>query len=356
MKALLSALLAAGLVALAAEPVSAQQEWSFEGDQVLVSNLIGNITVSGHDGSRIVVRVRPGGDDSDILDYQVKEGGRAEFHVVYPLEQELDYSYPRRGGGSMETRVESWRKASGFMEDLYGGVSSRDRIRIRDGRGSEAWADLEVLVPNGVKTHIRLAVGELEAKNVNGDIFLDTYSGPVRASNITGNTLIDTGSGSVVASMIRGDLNIDTGSGRVEADDVEGDEILIDTGSGRVTLERAKGRSVTVDTGSGSVSASEIDADDTLIDTGSGSVTLDLVRMGNGRHVVDTGSGGVTVYLPSDASCRIIADTGSGGIELDIPNATLSRMSRDHIELSVGGGDGRLEIDTGSGSIKIRTR
>ena len=105
-----------------------------------------------------------------------------------------------------------------------------------------------------------------------------------------------------------------------------------------------------------SVHASEIDADDTVIDTGSGSVTLDLVRMGSGRHVIDTGSGGVTVYLPRDASCEIIADTGSGGIELDIPNATLTKMSRDRVELSVGGGDGRLEIDTGSGSIKLRTR
>jgi hypothetical protein len=356
MKALLSALLAAGLVALAAQPVSAQQEFSFEGDQVFVSNLIGEITVSGHDGSRIVVRAHARGDDAGILDFQVKEGGRAEFHVVYPLDQELDYSYPRRGGGRMKTRVESWRKASSFMEDLYSGVSGRDEIEIRDGRGSEAWADLEILVPRGVKTRVRLAVGELEARNVEADIFLDTYSGPVRASNITGETIIDTGSGSVVASMIRGDLNIDTGSGSVEASDVTGDDILIDTGSGRVTLDRATGRSVTIDTGSGSVRASEIDANDTVIDTGSGSVTLDLVRMGTGRHVIDTGSGGVTVYLPSDASCEIIADTGSGGIELDIPNATLSKLSRDRVELSVGGGDGRLEIDTGSGSIKLRTR
>lgn len=356
MRAFVSVLLTAGLVGLAARSAPAQQEWTFEGNQLLVSNLAGNITVRGHDGSRIVVRARTGGDDAGILDFQVKQGGQAEFHVVYPLEQELDYSYPRRGSGRVQIRVENWRKASSFMEELYSGVRSRDEIEIRDGRGAEAWADLEVLVPRGVPTHVLLAVGELEARDVEADVFLDTHSGPVRASNIHGETKVDTGSGSVVVSMIRGDLNIDTGSGRVEASDVEGDDILIDTGSGSVTLERAKGRSVKLDTGSGSVEASEIDAEDSLIDTGSGSVKLDLVRMGSGRHVIDTGSGGVSVYLPQDASCRIIADTGSGGIDLDIPNAMLTRMSRDHVELSIGGGDGRLEIDTGSGSINIRAR
>ncbi|NIR46374.1 MAG: DUF4097 domain-containing protein [Gemmatimonadetes bacterium] len=356
MKALLSALLTAGLVGLAAEPVVAQQEWSFEGDEVLVSNLIGEVTVRGHDGARIVVRVRPGGGDAGILDYRVKQGGSAEFHVVYPLADVLDYDYPRRRGGRTEIRVGNWRRASSFMEDLYSGVSSRDEIEIRGGRGAEAWADLEILVPRGVKTHVRLAVGEVEARDVQADIFLDTYSGPARAMNITGRTHIDTGSGSVAVSMIRGDLHVDTGSGRVEAEDVQGDDILIDTGSGSVTLDRATGRSVKIDTGSGSVTASEIDADDTVVNTGSGSVTLDLVRMGTGRHLVDTGSGRVTVYLPEDASCRITADTGSGGIELDIPNAQLRRMSRDHIELMVGDGAGDLEIDTGSGSIAIRRR
>lgn len=356
MKAFLSALLTAGLVALAAVPVEAQQEWSFEGDELLVSNLIGEVTVRGHDGRRIVVRIRPGGDDAGVLDYQVKKGGKAEFHVVYPLSESRDFRYPRMSGGQTNIRVGSWRRASSFMEDLYSGVSSREKIEIRDGGGTEAWADLEILVPRGVATHIRLAVGKIEARDVQADVFLDSYSGPVRAENIHGETKIDTGSGAVIARAIRGDLNVDTGSGSVDVSDVEGDDLVIDTGSGRVSVEGAKARKLKVDTGSGSVDASEIDVDDTLIDTGSGSVTLDLARMGQGKHVIDTGSGSVTVRLPEDVSSRIIADTGSGVITLDVPNAMLRKLSRDHVELEIGGGDAVLEIDTGSGSISIQTR
>jgi DUF4097 and DUF4098 domain-containing protein YvlB len=80
------------------------------------------------------------------------------------------------------------------------------------------------------------------------------------------------------------------------------------------------------------------------------------VRMGSGTYLIDTGSGGVTVNMPTDASVHVFAETGSGGIDLDVPNAMLRRMSRDEIELEIGGGDARLEIDTGSGGITLRTR
>jgi hypothetical protein len=352
----LGALAAGGLIILAARPAEAQNEWSFEGDRLLVTNLIGEVTVRGHDGSRIIVRAQPGGDDANMLDFQVKQGGRAEFHVVYPFRESLSYSYPNRRGGSTETRVENWVDESSFMEDLYSGVSGRDRIKIRGSGDLEAWADLEILVPRGVESRIVVAVGEIRASNVEAALDLDTHSGPVSAENIRGSTNIDTGSGSVVAKSITGNLTIDTGSGSVEAADVEGDDVRIDTGSGRVTADRIRGRDLEIDTGSGSVRTTEIYTTSSLIDTGSGSVTLDLMQLGEGRHVIDTGSGSVTITMPADASVRITADTGSGGIDLDIPNAMLRRVSRDHIELEIGGGDATMEIDTGSGGITIKTR
>ncbi len=353
----LSALVAAALLMLAALPARAQQEWSFEGNELLVTNLVGEITVRGHDGSRIVVRVQPLGDDADVIRFEVKRGGDAEFHVVFPLEQSTRYSYPRRRGGRTEFRLESWRDESAFLEEIYSGISGRERIEVGGDRdGLEAWADLEVLLPRGVDAVVKVAVGELKAMDVEADILLDTHSGPVTAQNIQGNTNIDTGSGSVDVSGVRGSLYVDTGSGRVEAADIEGERITIDTGSGRVTVERATARQMEIDTGSGSVRTSRIYCDNSIVDTGSGSVTLDLMELSGGSHSVDTGSGSVTVNMPADASVRIIADTGSGGIDLDVPNAMLRRMSRDEVELEIGGGAARLEIDTGSGGITIRTR
>jgi hypothetical protein len=355
----LSALVAGVLVVMAAAPAQAQQEYSFEGNELLVTNLVGEVTVRGHDGSRIIVRVQPGGDDADAITFEVKEGGRAEFHSVFPLDRATEIHYPRRRGGSSQFRLENWTDESSFLEDLYAGISGRERIEIGDdvGRGAlEAWADLEVLVPRGVDTRVAIAVGEIKAMDVEAGLDLDTYSGSVTAENIGGDTRVDTGSGSVEVTGIRGDLWVDTGSGSVDAENIEGNDIRIDTGSGSVTVYSAAAASLEVDTGSGSVRTRDISCDRAKIDTGSGSVTLDLVRMGGGDYVVDTGSGSVTVNLPADASVHVIAETGSGGINLDVPNAMLRRMSRDEIELEIGGGDARLEIDTGSGGITLRTR
>lgn len=353
----LSALAVAAMLMVATPLQAQQQEWSFEGERLLVTNMIGVVTVRGHDGDRIIVRAQPGGEDGELIRYEVKHDGAAEFHTVFPLDQYREYSYPRRRGGSSSFHVDDWRDESSFLEQLLSMVSGRDRVRIRDRGGDvEAWVDLEVLIPRGVSSRVKIAVGEIDASDVEAAVDLDTHSGSVRAHNIGGSTRIDTGSGSVEARMIRGALHVDTGSGSVEAADIEGESVLIDTGSGSVRLDGAKAREVEIDTGSGSVRTSNIDARDTRVDTGSGSVTLDLVRLADGNHLVDTGSGRVTVMLPEDASVRIFAETGSGGIDLDVPAAKLRRMSRDEVELEIGDGRANLTIDTGSGGITLRRR
>ena len=350
------ALVAGLIIALSPEPAVAVQEWSFEGSELLVTNFAGEVVVRGHDDSRIVVRAKPSGVDSDLLDFQVKPDGRAEFHVVYPLGQSREFHHPRNYGSESSFRLGSFTDESRLLREIYSEFSDRTRIEIGGDDGLDIHADLEVLVPRGVSTRIKLAVGEIRADNVEASLDLDTHSGGVRADNIRGDTRVDTGSGSVRVAMIRGSVNIDTGSGSVQADDLEGDDILIDTGSGRVEVNNAKSRSLSIDTGSGSVRTANIEAVETSIDTGSGSVTLDLVRLGDGHHKVDTGSGRVTIRVPSDASVRVRAETGSGGISLDLPDAKLRRMSRDEVELEIGDGRAVLDIETGSGGVKIERR
>ncbi len=353
----LTALVTGALIALASQSGAAQEEFSFEGDELLVTNFVGEITVRGHDGSRIIVRARTGGDDGDMLDFQVKQNGSAEFHVIYPLGESTRFVYPRRRGGHSQFNLSSFTRESSLLDDIYSEFSSRKRIEINDGgRGLEAWADLEILVPRGVASRVKVAVGEIRANDVEADLDLDTHSGSVEVENITGDTRVDTGSGQVTARRIRGSLDVDTGSGRVDVADVEGDEIRVDTGSGSVTVDGAKARRLEIDTGSGGVRTTNIDVGNSLIDTGSGSVTLDMVQLASGDHVIDTGSGSVTIKIPSDASVRIHAETGSGGINLDVPEAKLRRMSRDEIELEIGAGNASLRIDTGSGGVTIESR
>jgi len=68
---------------------------------------------------------------------------------------------------------------------------------------------------------------------------------------------------------------------------------------------------------------------------------------------VDSGSGDVTLRVPRELSAEIEADTGSGQIEMDIPGLTRKQSERRQVSGVVGSGQGSIEVDTGSGSIRI---
>lgn len=337
--------------------LQAQQEWTLQGRELLVTDLIGKVTVRGHDGPGIVVRARPGGRDAGQIRFETRQDGRAEFHAIFPLRESLRYVYPALGHSRTSFTVRSWERESSVLERALGAIGVHDHVEVygQDRSGAlEAWADLEILVPEGVPIRVRVGVGDLEAAGVRAALDLDGTSGTVTARDIRGDTRIDTGSGSVEATTVRGDLNVDTGSGDVRARDVEGGTLHIDTGSGSATADGVRVHELYIDTGSGEVDVTEATVDESKIDTGSGSVSVSLTRLDRGSHDIDTGSGPVTVFFPPDASVRIRAETSSGGIRVDVPAARLRKMSRDEVELEIGDAAAYLHIDTGSGTVSIR--
>lgn len=333
-----------------ATPAVAQERYAVGGDDVAIYNLAGAVTVAGGQGSDVGVEVMRGGSDAQRLDVQIGEiDGRQTLRVVYPADR-IVYD-PGRGGGNTTVTVRrdgTWGGDGG----IGGWLGRGDRVRISSrGSGLDAHADLRVTVPEGQRVALYLAVGRITAANVNGHVVLDTHAGGVEARDMTGYLNVDTGSGSVAVHGMDGDLLIDTGSGGVRVSDVTGQEIGIDTGSGGVEADGLAARRIDIDTGSGSIAMRRSSARDIRLDTGSGSVRADLTTDLD-RLVVDTGSGSVTVRLPADLSARVDIETGSGGIHTDFPVMT-TRRARDELRGTIGDGRGTIEIDTGSGSVRL---
>ena len=314
-----------------------EKQHSFSGDNLTVTNLIGTIRVEGHGGSNFEVRVRVEGDAAaaDLIRIETREGADAGLAVVFPVEQHTRYVYPELGGNS-KTTFSLDDDGRGWMSRILGGVMGSDQIQVRgSGSGLRVWADVTVKVPSGGSLEVSHGVGSLEANGVSGELVLDVRSG------------------SVAATDIHGDLNVDTGSGNVTVSEVTG-ELMVDTGSGNVEIESIRAVAINVDTGSGRVRATSVSADEVEIDTGSGSVVLELDRMGDGEFNVDTGSGSISVKLPPGASARLKADTGSGGIDLDLGGAAqILHQDRDSLVAQLGDGGARVDLDAGSGSIRI---
>jgi len=327
-------LLAACLALVALSPAIAgfDERKTFDGDQLLIRNLIGRIDIQGHSGSEFEVEIRVRGRDAtaDLVRIDADEVNYSELIVEFPLDESRRYVYPELGRSSVKFGDDS---GGGWLSGLFG--SSRKIEVTGSGRGLEIWADATVKVPHGKTLKIEHGVGEIHATDVEASLDLACHTCPIEVVGMKGRVDADTGSGSVWLENVRGD-------------------IAADTGSGRVSLIRCEGGSVDVDTGSGRVNAQSVGADELTIDTGSGSVELQLDRMGGGSFEIDTGSGRVELQLPTDASARIFAETGSGGIHLDLDEGyTLIEKEKDACELQVGGGDAVVRLDTGSGSIRI---
>jgi lia operon protein LiaG len=331
-------------VLVGAGTAEAQETHRITGRDVAVYNLAGKARVVAGNGSDVVVRITRGGSDAGRLEVETGAvGGRETLRVIYPDDQVVYPGMGRRSSNSTRVRPDG----------TFGGGGPRgDRVEIRGGgRGLEAWADLVIEVPSGKEFALYLAVGEVEAEGVSANLTIDTGSGSVDVRDVVGSLNVDTGSGSVDVRGVEGTLFVDTGSGSVFAMDVSGGEINIDTGSGGVRGSGLTAERMRVDTGSGSIELDEVTAPRVVLDTGSGSV--DLVLLTDVEVLdVDTGSGSVTIRAPEDLGAEIDIETGSGGIDLDFPVRVRS-MRRDEVSGTLGDGQGRIRIDTGSGGVRL---
>ncbi len=334
-----------------------ERDHSFKADELILTNLIGEVRVESASGDRYEVHVAVRGEDADtdLIEVVLDEGREARLDVRFPVEEHSRYVYPELGRGSSTT---IWQHDQGSDDEGWWSHLKRalggEKITVRgSGRGLEVWADITIKIPDGRKTKIFLGAGDMTARGVDGKLVLDTHSGPVTVDGHKGHLVCDTGSGSVDVRDIDGPLLADTGSGAVHVENQRGGSLKVDTGSGAVTIDLADTDDLYVDTGSGRVSAKRVKTDKARIDTGGGSVPLQLARMGTGRFVIVTGSGGVRLGLPDDASATISVDTGSGGIHADVPGAEILHKERGELKMRVGDGKARVVVDTGSGGVTI---
>lgn len=372
---ILAVLVVAALGGVASE--SRAEEWTesftFDGKDLRVANLIGEIQIEGARGSGFEIEVRVQGRDAgrDVIRIDEDHGRNPTLAVRFPVKEQKKYVYPPMGNSRSSFSLTRHSNGDWWKEAL--GLFSGDKIEVSGtGRGMEVWADIRVRVPRGSRLVVEHGVGHTEARNVDGDLNLNTRSGSVDVDGITGEVMVDTGSGGVMVSNVNGDLsvdtgsgsvgvrqvegelNIDTGSGSVKIEDTSGARVLVDTGSGEVTLDGISCRSLSVDTGSGGITAGGIRAEEATLDTGSGSVLLELAEMARGDIEIDTGSGSIDLRLPASASATVYASTGSGGIDVNADDVHMLEKSRDEKRFEIGDGRGsRINLETGSGSIRV---
>jgi lia operon protein LiaG len=337
-------------VLLLASALNAQapERRSVSGQAVAIYNLAGRMTVVGGTGPDVVVEIARGGAEGNRL--RVETGSRGEWQTLRVLYPSNRIVYPQLGdrGSRTSVRVDD----QGYFHDSGDWGRGRDRVEIRgSGSGTEAWADLRIVVPRGKRLAVHLAAGDATVSNVDGDLHIDVSAASITTERTRGRLSLDTGSGSVRVTDAQGPVNLDTGSGTVTVSDVRGDELRMDTGSGSITARNVEVGTLSADVGSGGVRLSGIKASRLSLDTGSGSSDIELLSDVE-DVTVDAGSGSVSLRLPANVGAEVDIETGSGGIETDFP-IQVTRFERNSLRGRLGDGRGRIRIESGSGRVRL---
>jgi lia operon protein LiaG len=334
-----------------AAPTDLSHRVTLTGSDIAVYNLAGQARLEAGSGSAVQVTITQQGRDADELKIEQSPiRGRTTFRVVYPGNRII---YPEMGRGSntsIRVRDDGTFGGNNNHGDWFG---SGDNVRISgSGSGTEAHADLAITIPRGQKFSLFLAAGEVTVTNIDGELHVDTGSGPVSSSHTRGDLSIDTGSGEINVGGAEGDVKLDTGSGDVNVTGVHGDELNVDTGSGTIRARDIEVSNLALATGSGDVEAVNLKADRIAVDTGSGSVELGLFAMAH-SIAVDTGSGDVTLRVPSGAGADISFETGSGGFDYEGLPVQLHKLEQGTYRGRLGSGGAQVQIETGSGDLRL---
>jgi lia operon protein LiaG len=347
--------LAIAALALIAQRAAAQTEHkTLSGSSIAIYDLAGHVQVEQGTGSDVTVEVTLAGHDAKKLSIEVGElHGRNTLRIRYPDD---DIVYPDLGRWSnSEFRINSdgtWGGNNNGDDDDRGWGGRRIRIK-GSGSGTEAWADLKILVPAGKDLAVYTGVGELGATHVNADLRLSAASGHVTATDTKGNLIASTGSGGVeVRSASGDDVRISSGSGGIRANDVNGKRLRVSTGSGGVTASGLASEDLNVSVGSGSLRIDDTRSPEVHLSAGSGGIRAGFATPVKSLDV-SNGSGGVTVTLPGAVNAQVDVETGSGGIDSDFP-ITVNRMERHQLRGQIGDGSGHIRIRSGSGSVQLR--
>ncbi|TYP70721.1 DUF4097 family beta strand repeat-containing protein [Paenibacillus methanolicus] len=276
------------------------------------------------------------------------------------LGSEGDFSF-----GTVEVAKEASASAAG-IERIKLGASAADIDIVRGtsdefkatltGRASKKFLDrIEVkLVPSGgeLLVDVKASTGFTIGFNIlDVDLRLEV---PDRQWS---KFAIDGGSGNVELSDLKIDeLVASIGSGNVHVKNLTSRKLELEAGSGNIHAESSKANQVEMDVSSGNLRLTDVEAATVDADTGSGNIYVTADQL-SGSVKAETGSGNVTIAtLAPPESATIQFASGSGDLKNEWEDGRESDEEGVQEQIVFGGGDVRVEVETGSGNLYLERR
>lgn len=236
------------------------------------------------------------------------------------------------------------------------------RVKVKKRRGSWSnWGDedddnLEIFVPENSRLSYSSTNANVEAYEVYGGADVDTVNGDIKVSKLSGRIRLEAVNGDINSKELEGDVKIETVNGNIKSrsskskdgvyESVNGD-IDVDTDSPELRAETVNGN---IDLNLGTI-------EQLSLNTVNGSIEarMELAKQGDVR--ASSVGGSIELYFQPDVSARFDIEGHAGG--------RITNKLSDHkeqkakygpsrwLEFSLNGGDGKVDVSTVSGRIKL---
>jgi hypothetical protein len=268
--------------------------------------------------------------------YQVSSGGtlvvntdQGSVSVVGTGGTEVSILVELHGG---EREVENFEITS---EQTSSGVDVQGR-RNKSGWnwmfGSNLEAQFTINVPHEYHLKLRTSGGDIDVKNLKGQVEGKTSGGNVRTKTTEGAADLQTSGGDINAEDLKGDLRAQTSGGDVRIKNIVGG---VDAG-----------------TSGGNVSVSDVDGG-VKAETSGGNVTVSIRGTNKGVHA-ETSGGDVTIAIAKTVGATIDASTSGGEVECDLPVTVTGKIRSTSVRGTVNGGGNTIYAHTSGGNVRIR--
>jgi DUF4097 and DUF4098 domain-containing protein YvlB len=202
---------------------------------------------------------------------------------------------------------------------------------------SRAWVDYTVVVPNGASIDVRSVSGDVQVTEIGGSARAETVSGDIVATGLAQVAALRSVSGDVRATGLSSD-------GAVTFNSVSGD----------VTITKLKAKTATFETVSGDARVDDCECGGAQSSSVSGNVSYTGPLAKGGRYAFNSHSGDIVLMTPSgfelnaatfSGDLRVDGLTGQGDTDRHGPGRTRRG--------TVGGGGAVVEAKTFSGDLRI---
>lgn len=224
------------------------------------------------------------------------------------------------------------------------------------GSAGDRGDDLVIYVPMESKVHYNSVNANMDARKLRGQLRVDVVNGNVEMRDVEGYVRAESVNGGVDFNVANAEVKIETVNGSIDGVQSGSEEMKISSVNGSIEVT-SSAKEVYAESVNGDITLNLAEVEEVNLDTVNGSVEVAMTLADNGDVRAASVGGKIELAFQQDVSARFEVEAHAGGrITNELSNDEMQKAKygpRRWLDFSLNNGEGRVEVSTVSGRVKL---